>query len=286
MKFLIVGGDMRNLEIANILAKAGYTCRIYGLEKLENKHKNIQNATAISTWIKGCDGVILPVPVSKDGVKVNAPYSEDDIFLAEIFSSIEKNTRVFGGVINPKLMEAVTLRGIKIYDYMDDERVKIRNAQLTAEGTVELVIKLTKKGIFGSNILVCGYGRIGKFVAKYLNAMGGNVTVSSRKDEVLTEAFCNRYQAVKTQNIGEKIDQFDLIINTVPALIFDEKLLKKCNGETKIIDLASAPGGVDFDRAKELQIDVIHALSLPGKTAPISSAQIITNYILDSLNEE
>jgi len=286
MKFLIVGGDMRNLEVANILSSKGHNCLIYGLDRIDFSDINVKTADVVSTSIKGCDGVILPVPVSKDGVRITTPYSNDDIYLAEIFSTVDKSTQIFGGVVSKKLIEAASLRNIKIIDYMEDEKVKIRNAQLTAEGTVEIAINRTKHSIWGSEILVCGYGRIGKFVAKYLKALGGNVTVTSRNDDTLTEAVLNRYNAINTGNIADKIEEYHLIINTVPTMIFNEKLLRKCSPNVKIIDLASAPGGVDFEVAKYLKIDAISALSLPGKTAPETAAKIITNSILEKLNKE
>ncbi len=286
MKFLIVGGDMRNLEVANTLSSKGHNCLIYGLDRIDSSDINVKTAEVVSTSIKGCDGVILPVPVSKDGVRITAPYSNDDIFLAEIFSTVDKTTPIFGGVVGKNLKDAAAFRGIKIIDYMDDEKVRIRNAQLTAEGAVEIAINRTKHSIFGSKILVCGYGRIGKFVAKYLKALGSNVTVTSRNDDTLTEGILHGYNAIKTEKIGAEIDKYNLIINTIPTLIFDENLLKKCKSEVKIIDLASAPGGVDFEVAKYLKIDAISALSLPGKTAPETAAKIITNSILEKLNKE
>lgn len=286
MKFLIIGGDMRNVEVANILSSKGHNCLIYGLNRIDSSDINVKTADVVSTSIKGCDGVILPVPVSKDGVRITAPYSNDDIYLAEIFSTVDKTTPIFGGVVGKNLKDAAAFRGIKIIDYMDDENVRIRNAQLTAEGAVEIAINRTKHSIWGSEILVCGYGRIGKFVAKYLKALGGNVTISSRKEDTITEAILRGYNAVNTQNISDDIKRFDLIINTVPTLVFDKILLSKCKKSTKIIDLASAPGGVDFDWAKVLNIDAIHALSIPGKTAPVTSAEIITNYIFEKLNKE
>ena len=287
MKFFIIGGDMRNAEIANILTKRGHTCQIFGLDRIDNSiNKSIKRAETISEIISKCDGVVLPVPVSKDGVRITAPYSNDDVFLAEIFSTVDKTTPIFGGVVGKNLKDAAAFRGIRILDYMDDEKVRIKNAQLTAEGAVEIAINRTKHSIFGSKILVSGYGRIGKFVAKYLKALGGNVTVTSRNDNTLTEGILHGYNAINTENISAEIDKYNLIINTVPALIFNENLLKKCSENVKIIDLASAPGGIDFDMAKHLKIDAISALSLPGKTAPVTSAEIITNYIFEKLNKE
>ena len=46
-----------------------------------------------------------------------------------------------------------------------------------------------------------------------------------------------------------------------------------------IIELASAPGGVDRECAAHYGIKVIHAPSLPGKYAPKTAAEIIARAI-------
>ena len=78
---------------------------------------------------------------------------------------------------------------------------------------------------------------------------------------------------------------FDVIFNTVPAEVLDRNVLEQIPDDTLIIDLASKPGGVDFSAAKELGKKVIWALSLPGKTAPITSGRIIKETILNMLCE-
>jgi len=77
----------------------------------------------------------------------------------------------------------------------------------------------------------------------------------------------------------------DIVFNTVPAMVLDRDLLFKLNKEALIIDLASKPGGVDFLAAEELGIKTIHALGLPGKTAPVSAARIIKDTIYNILEE-
>ena len=53
-----------------------------------------------------------------------------------------------------------------------------------------------------------------------------------------------------------------------------------------MIDLASLPGGVDFSAAQELGLKAVQALSLPGKTAPESAAEIIKQTVYTILEEE
>lgn len=85
--------------------------------------------------------------------------------------------------------------------------------------------------------------------------------------------------------IKDKISEYDLIFNTVPAILLDEPCLKNVKADTLIIDLASKPGGVDFDTAGRLGLKVVWALSLPGKVAPVTSGEIIADTILNILKE-
>jgi len=45
------------------------------------------------------------------------------------------------------------------------------------------------------------------------------------------------------------------------------------------------PTGVDFEVAQSLGINVIWALSLPGKVAPVTSGKIIKDTIINILTE-
>ena len=80
-------------------------------------------------------------------------------------------------------------------------------------------------------------------------------------------------------------EKFDLIINTVPAKVLEESILKQVRKDTLIIDLASKPGGVDFETAKELGLNTIWALSLPGKVAPVTAGRIIYETIENMIEE-
>ena len=51
------------------------------------------------------------------------------------------------------------------------------------------------------------------------------------------------------------------------------------NKNTLIIDVASKPGGVDFEYAKRNGYKVIHALGIPGKIAPRTAATYMKNII-------
>ena len=75
------------------------------------------------------------------------------------------------------------------------------------------------------------------------------------------------------------------MFNTIPAPVLTRPLLEQLQPECLIIDLASRPGGVDFEAAGELGLKTIWALSLPGKVAPITAGGIIRDTVLNMISE-
>lgn len=50
-------------------------------------------------------------------------------------------------------------------------------------------------------------------------------------------------------------------------------------------DVSPQPSGVDFEAASELGIQVIWALSLPGKMSPVSAGEIVAQTVREILAE-
>ena len=93
------------------------------------------------------------------------------------------------------------------------------------------------------------------------------------------------YEPLPLDNLKDHIHEFDIIFNTIPSLILDDEILTKVKKDALIIDLASKPGGVDLAEAERLNIKTIHALGLPGKTAPVTAGEIIAESIIDTLKK-
>lgn len=153
----------------------------------------------------------------------------------------------------------------------------------TAEGAIQIALEKMPTTLAWSNSLVIGNGRIGKILSKKISDLGSNVTVTARKPCDFADILSNNMKFAKINEI-ENFD-FDIIFNTVPAPVLKERELAKIPQETIIIDLASKPGGVDFEVAKRMSKNVTWALSLPGKVAPKTSAKFIFDTILSILHE-
>lgn len=283
-RFGIIGGDLRQIYLAKKLQKDKNEVFVCGFENFVGFDKLKLKSLKISDLISSSKYIILPVPASRNKKVINAPFSNSDIVLSEKLFSNLKNKVVFAGIVS-SLIEDVKPSGLYIRDYYQREDFLIPNALLTAEGAVSIALKEYGKSIFSSKCLVVGFGRIGKILAKLLKNMGAKVTVSARSVKDVSLAKISGFETTNVSKINEKAD-FDLIFNTVPALVLNEDVLGYLSSARMIIDLASFPGGTDKLAAEELGIKLIPALGIPGECFPEAAGEIIADVIYKMIEEE
>ena len=206
---------------------------------------------------------------------VNAPFSDNEIKLEEIYHNIENKIFIAGGIP----IQFYENKMIKNIDLLQLETLTILNAIPTAEGTIKIAIEETEITIHESKIMIFGYGRIGKILCKNLKDLGANIYCVARREEDLTWIREEGYIPVSYQEVENKASKVDIIINTVPSLVIEEKIIKQLKKSCLIIDVASNPGGVDKNIAKRYKIKVITALGIPGKIAPLTAAEYIKEVI-------
>ncbi len=253
-KYCVLGTDKRSVELRK-------------LYKYENKDL---------VDYKIADVIIAPIPFTKDNITVN----EDDIKIEELINCIkENNSTLYTGGISKETELKLKEANIKYINIMSEECIAIKNAIPTAEGAISIAINNTDITLYNSNILVLGYGNIGKVLSKMLSGIGANVYCEARKEKDIALIEMMGYNGVKLNELDKYLPKADVIFNTVPSIILDKDKLEKIKDTCLIIDLASTPGGIDFSLAKELGLKVIWALSLPSKVAPKSSARYIKEAI-------
>ena len=155
----------------------------------------------------------------------------------------------------------------------------------TAEGCLALLLQLRRRTIWESDFLVLGYGRIGRAVARRLDLLGGHTTVAARNAVQRANARCAGHRAAPLDRLPVLLTKHDTVINTIPAPVLPRKMLEKLPRGALVIDLASLPGGTDFDAAEALGIRAEHALALPGKCAPDTAGALIAQTVLTILQE-
>ncbi len=280
--FGIIGGDKRQLFLAESLLRDGHKVALAGFGRLRDQ--GFDNLSGVEAAVLYSDAVILPLPSVRADRSLNAPLSSKSIFFSDAEIEILRRKPVFAAMRDRLLRAYPKLEGAQVYDYAARDDFAVLNAVPTAEGAVETAMREYEGTIFGSRSLVVGFGRIGKILAKMLASLGSSVTVCARKPRDFAYIEALGYRAKNTASLSV-IHGYDLIFNTVPALIFDEALLKNTDRSALIIDLASLPGGVDFESARALGIDARRALGLPGKCAPKSAGEIIKKTVFSIIEE-
>lgn len=282
--FAVLGGDLRFVYLAGALAEDGFSVITAGFDHTDLPHC-VTGCTRVDQAVKGADFVILPLPVTTDGTTLNAPFSRSTLPLADVVSCLHAGQTVLGGQLQPALLQEFRDNGVRAFDYFSREELIVQNAVPTAEGALQLALEELPVTLAGASCLVTGFGRVSKALCRLLYALGANVTVAARR--VSDRALANTlgYAAVPLAALADA-GAFDVVFNTVPALIFDEPRLRALAPSTLIIDLASRPGGVDFAAAAGLGLKTIWALSLPGRVAPKSAGIILKDTILNILKEE
>ncbi len=273
----ILGGDLRIVFLSKMLAEDGYTIYTYGIENIDYYNCKIIKCETIEEMSKYCNCIISGIPFSKDGVYINSPFSSKEILISSVLNDLANKTLIAGS-IKKELKEEFYKNKIKIIDLMDYESLTILNVIPTVEGAIQVAMENTDFTINDSKCLVLGFGRIAKLLSKRLKDLGANVSCMARKEKDLAWIKAYGYKEIHINNLIENLNKYDIIFNTVPAVILnDEKLkfLKDKNKDVKLIELASKPGGIDIEKAKEYNIKTIEALGLPGKVAPLTTAKYI-----------
>ncbi len=281
--FALIGGDLRYVYLSGQLAADGYKVIAVGFDNTDLP-PCVAGCTDAAQAIALSDCVILPMPVSTDGKTVAAPFSRLCIPLEQVYAALKEDQPVFGGSISEEIRAAFERRGVAVYDYLQREELSVRNAVPTAEGALQLAMEELPVTIDGARCLVTGYGRIAKVLSRQLTALGGNVTVAARKCADRAWATVHGCRAVHTDDLVT-LPTFDVVFNTVPTLLFDRRVLASLDRHTLLIDLASRPGGVDFNAAADLHIKTVWALSLPGRVAPKTAADIIKTTVMNMIGE-
>jgi len=283
MRFAVIGGDMRIASLARSLYRHGDAVRCFALERAGLPPEIL--SPGLGEAVRGADCVILPLPVTGGRGLLNAPLSDAEHPMDAVLAAIPPETVVCAGRVDGETERASRARGIELVDYFQREELAVCNAVATAEGAVGLIIQDTATTLWRSRILVIGFGRVGRLTADRLRALGAELWCSARKcgDRAWIEAL--GMHPLDTRALSGELRRFDVVVNTVPAPVLTESLLRELRPETLCIDLASRPGGIDFAAAGTLGLRAVWALSLPGETAPVSAGDMILDTVRNIMKE-
>ena len=177
----------------------------------------------------------------------------------KILEMLPPEITVIGGNLDHPALE-----GYRKLDLLKDPEYAARNGAITAHCAIRLALPCLDITLDGCPVLIIGWGRIGKCLARLLGSLGADVTVAARKETDRAMLRALGYRAVDT--VGLKAKGYRLLYNTVPEKILSEQ------ADCTAIELASGvflPGE-----------NVIDGRGLPGRFAPESSGRLMAETIV------
>jgi dipicolinate synthase subunit A len=231
------------------------------------------------------DCLILPIPPADAGGLLTAPLGVQRAGVEQLVAQMGPGQWVCAGGDTELLRRREKEQGFTLANYLSRPELKLENAIPTAEGAIRIAMEELPRTIFGIPALVVGCGACGYALARRLDALGAEVTVTARNQADFARIRGEGWKVGETGNLAALLAEKRLVVNTVPAPVLGEAELRLLPQGALLIDLSSGAGGVDWRAAERLGIKAIHALGLPGKFAPETAAECLKRAIYHCMQE-
>lgn len=133
-KFLVLGGDLRIVALANSFAHDGFDVATFGFNQDVLFDPAVVKAPDLDGALAGRDMVIAGLPVTNDDITVRTPLYDGKIYFYELFKKMRKNQWLIGGKITLKIQNLGKIYNIPIVDYFEREELTVLNAIPTVFG--------------------------------------------------------------------------------------------------------------------------------------------------------
>ena len=254
-RFAVVGSDARQAAAGRALARAGYA--VGGAEQVTQ-----------------ADCILLPLPLDE----ARTP-------LAELLRAAKPGALALGGRVSAQAAAIAREAGVELVDYFARPELAVYNAIPTAEGCIGILMAQRTRTLWGTDLLVLGFGPVGQALAVRLAALGACVTVAARRPVQRALAESLGMRAIRLSALRGMAPAFDTVVNTIPSPVLTEPVLSALRPGSLLVDLASAPGGTDFAAARRLGHRAFHALSLPAACAPETAGEAVARTVQAILRE-
>lgn len=273
----MMGGDAREIILARELARKGAIIKVLGLPV---DGTNIIPCAKPRQCLAGVQALILPIPGVNEHMELYGSHMASPLEITgELLAPLPAGAPVLTGLARQPLRDLISQNNLVLVELMQLDEVAILNSIPSAEGAVQMAMERLPITIHGSKAMVLGFGRTGQTLAQLLLSMHADTTVVARNPSQLARATAMGLQALSFDQLTDHLNDVNMIFNTVPGPVIDEDLLLRLPLTTLIIDLASAPGGTDFMKAREVGIEAVLAPGLPGKVAPKTAGLILARVV-------
>lgn len=284
-----LGGDDRDRVLAQALREKGM--EVLGLGN-PPKELGIEGTDSLKELLHQADILIAPVSGTDGAGYIRAPFPEGNLQLENTFFRYlaEHGIPLIIGSLPDALKEMALKYGVSMAITGDMDAMAILNAIPTAEGAIYMAIGESKRSLFESRALILGLGRVGRPLARRLLALGCQVYGISRSPASLAWGQELGLTPIQYDELPSILPEIHILFNTVPSLVLPRERLRMMATDAILIDLASSPGGIDYQAAGDLGLRALLCLGLPGKMAPHTAgtilAQLYPKIINDLLEED
>ena len=262
MRLLAFGGDRRMEGALAAARRAGW----------ETAHIREEAQRAIGRF----DAAMLPWPRSFEGGRLIG----GGLDRARVLEMADSAALVLHG----RDVAAREMRNPACSFLPDEDETFLRvNARLTAEGAIARAMQTMDRALLGSTVLVTGFGRIAQELVMRMTAMGAFVIVCARSEAQMRAAHAAGAHPVPLEQIESACAQAQLVMNTVPAPVLGRGALERLAGRAKVIELASAPYGMDCALAAQLGVEVIMEGGVPGRYAPVQAGEALFDALVRAM---
>jgi len=211
----------------------------------------------------------------KNDVLVFAPSLKfDENFLNKLPNDIT----LYAGSFSPILKTIAREKNITYHNIMSDEVFTIKNANLTCEGILALMIEHSPYSLYENNVLILGNGRIAKGMSMLLDKLGVKFSIASFTKENFAQNFLYSKSNYFAYDFVRDLDKFDIIINTIPAQIIDQKVIDHILPDTIFIETASV-NCLDINQVNKFKY--ILAPALPQKYCHKTAGKLMLDCIME-----
>ncbi|MBR6717621.1 MAG: hypothetical protein IKI77_04665 [Oscillospiraceae bacterium] len=179
-KLLAAGGDLRQITAAARLAEQHSVC-MTGFDRFGALPAGISSAEHIQSLPQALDALLLPMPVTQDGLFLYTPFGSNAIRLSALLPLVKPNGIVLGGRFRESERKAIESAGLRAADYAKEETFALRNAVPTAEGAIQIAMQELPVVLHRLPCLILGAGRVSRALQPRLRALGAEVTVAARR---------------------------------------------------------------------------------------------------------
>lgn len=287
MKIAVIGGDARQLEIVRKLTEQQAILSLIGFEQLDHAFNGATKEKIDNVDFSKIDAIILPVKGTDLNGQVDTIFSNEKVFLTkEILEKTPEHCTVYSGITNEYLNLLIKETNRQLIQLFNRDDVAILNSIPTVEGTIMMAIQHTDTTIHGSKVIVLGLGRVGMSVARTFHALGAKVKVAANQSEHIARIIEMGLTPVHLDDLQIAVEDIDICINTIPHLVVTSDVIEKMPLHTLVLDLASKPGGTDFQYAEKRGVKALLAPSLPGIVAPKTAGNILADVLAQLLADQ